>query len=269
MEVVPSEQLPLRVVVVHHAVVAILVLEGHGDGSPGAGGGVERVVDGGVCRGVAGHRVQASAHHESVGHCVLPDVCLPALPHLQALGIQLGNHDRALCLAGAVDGPQAPLVCRQVDVGVAAPGVRVLAVEARVRQVSPRCQALGGQVVTDQGAAALALVVKGAAVHGGPCALHRLWQHQHLHREALGQLIHVFVREELADVFTDGVDTPHGLVGVLRALRLGVLQPHSILPCNAVGLPVQHRISHRLQLSTAWKKEGSRTVLVMYLRRFR
>ena len=142
VEVVPGVQLPLGMVVVHHAVVTVLVLEGHGDSPPHAGGRVKHIVDGGVGRGVAGHCVQASAHHESIGHCVLPDVGLPALHHFQALGVQLGDHDCALGLARAVDSPQALLVCRQVDVGVAAPGVRVLAMVAGVRQVKARGKAL-------------------------------------------------------------------------------------------------------------------------------
>ena len=92
----------------------------------------------------------------------------------------MGDDDGSLGRGRAVDGPQALLVHRQVDVGVAAPGVRVLALEAGVRQVAARHQRLGGQVVAEERAAPPPLVVEGAAVQRRPRALHRLGQHQHL-----------------------------------------------------------------------------------------
>lgn len=89
VEVVPGIQLPLSVVVVHHAVVTVLVFEGHGDSLSHTSGCIKRKVDGGVGNSVASNCVQTSTHHESVGHCVLLNISLPGLFHLQALGVQL------------------------------------------------------------------------------------------------------------------------------------------------------------------------------------
>lgn len=63
-------------------------------------------------------------------------------------------------------------------------------------------------------------------------------QDQDLHREASGELIHVFICKELTDV------SAHCLVGVEIVLRLRVLEPHSIFACDTVSLPVHHRISN-------------------------
>ncbi|TNN81490.1 hypothetical protein EYF80_008262 [Liparis tanakae] len=87
---------------------------------------------------------EAASAAAMAGHPAQSDVIAPL--RLQALGIQLGDHDGALCLTRAVDRPQALFVRRQVDVRVAPPGVRVLSMEARVRQLSPRCQALRGSL---------------------------------------------------------------------------------------------------------------------------
>lgn len=183
VEVVPGEELPLSQAVVDHAVVAVLVLEGDGHGFPLAGFGVVHVVDDGVAGRVAGHGVQPAADHEGVGHRVLPDVGLPALLHLQTVRVQLRDHNRSSGLAGGVDGPQPLLVHRQVDVRVASPGVGELAVEAGMEEVTTGCDALGGQVVADESAAAAPLIVQGSSIQSGTCALYQLWQQQDLSRD--------------------------------------------------------------------------------------
>lgn len=76
-------------VIVQHAVVTVLVLEGYRHCSAHTGGCVEHKVDGGAVCGVACHCVQMSTHHECIGHCVPPDIGLPALLHFQALRVQL------------------------------------------------------------------------------------------------------------------------------------------------------------------------------------
>ena len=150
----PGKQLPLSQAVVHHGVVVVPVPEGDGDGRPQAGGGVVHVVDGGGGCGVAGHGVHLPADDEGVGHGGLSDVGLPALLHLQGVGVQLRDHDGPFRFAGGVDGPQPLLVHGQVDVRVAPPRVGVLAVEAGVGEVPAGCGALRGQVVADEGSAA-------------------------------------------------------------------------------------------------------------------
>lgn len=89
MVVVPGEQLPLSQVIVDHAVVSVLVLEGDAHGLPLAGFSVVHVVDDGVGGCVASHGVQLATDDEGVGHRVLPDVGLPALFHLQTVWVQL------------------------------------------------------------------------------------------------------------------------------------------------------------------------------------
>lgn len=178
--VVPGEQLPLGQVVVDHAVVTVLVPEGDAQRLPLARLRVVHIVDDGVRSRVAGHRVQPAAEHEGVGHRGLSDAGLPAPLHLQVVRVQLRDDDGAPGLAGGVDGPQALFVHRQVDVGVAAPGVGELAVVAGVREVAAGRHALRGQVVANQGSTQAPLVVQRAAVDGGTGALHLLWQEQHL-----------------------------------------------------------------------------------------
>lgn len=180
VEVVPAKQLPLSQVIVDHAVVAVLVPEGDGNGLPLAALSVVHIVDDGVGGRVAGHGVQLAADHEGVGHGVLPDVGLPAPLHLQTVWVQLGDHDGSFGLAGGVDGPQPLLIHGQVDVRVAAPGVGELAVEAGVREVTAGCDGLRGQVEADEGAAATSLIIQRASVQSGTGALHQLWQHQDL-----------------------------------------------------------------------------------------
>lgn len=162
--VVPGKQLPLSQVVVDHAVVAVLVPEGNGNGLPLAGFSVVHVVDDGVGRGVAGHSVQLAADDEGIGHRVLPDVSLPTLLHLQTVWIQLRDHNGSLGFAGGVDGPQPLLIHGQVDVCVASPGVGELAMEAGVGEVTTSCNALRGQVVADEGAATTSLKIQRSLV---------------------------------------------------------------------------------------------------------
>lgn len=159
VEVVPGKQLPLSRVIVDHAVVAVLVLERDGDGLSLAAFSVIHVVDGGVGGRVAGHGVQLATDDEGVGHRVLPDVCLPALLHLQTVRVQLRDHDGSIGLVGGVDGPQTLLIHGQVDVRVASPGVGGLAVEVCVGQVTAGCDALRGEVIADEGATETSLIV--------------------------------------------------------------------------------------------------------------
>ncbi|CAB1317267.1 unnamed protein product, partial [Coregonus sp. 'balchen'] len=63
--------------------------------------------------------------------------------------------------------------------------------------------------------------VEGVAVQGGPCALHGHRQHQNLHGEALGELLHVLVCKQLADVLAHRVDAPQRLVAVWGAMGSG------------------------------------------------
>lgn len=142
VEVVPRKQLPLSQAVVNHAVVAIVVLEGDGRGLPLAGFGVVHVVDDSVGGCIAGHGVQLPTDDERVGHRRLSDVGLPASLHRQGVGVQLRNHDRSLGLVGGIDGPQPLLINRQVDVCVAPPRVRELAMEASMGKFTASCDAL-------------------------------------------------------------------------------------------------------------------------------
>ncbi len=178
--VVPGEQLPLSQVVVDHAVVAVLVPEGDGNGLPLTGFGVIHVVNDCVGCRVAGHSVQLSADDEGIGNRVLPDVGLPAPLHLQTVWIQLRDHDGSFGFAGGVDSPQPLLIHSQVDVSVTSPGVGESAMEASVGKVTTGRDALRGQVVADEGAAATSLKIQRASVQSGPSALHLLWQQQDL-----------------------------------------------------------------------------------------
>lgn len=187
MIVVPGKQLPLSKVIVDHAVVEVLVFEGDGYGLPLAGCSVVHVVDGGVGCCVTGQGVQLAADDEGVGHGGLPDVGLPALLHLQAVWVQLRDHDGSFSFTGGVDSPQPLLIHGQVDVCVASPGVGVLAVEASMREVTTGCNALRGNVIADKGAATTSLIVERATINSGTSALHRFWQQQDLSWENVKQ----------------------------------------------------------------------------------
>lgn len=89
MVIIPGIELLIGWVVVDHAIVQVAIMEGYADGLGLVGVCVEHVVDSGVGQDVAGNSVESTADHEGIGHCVLADVGLPALGHLQVLGVQL------------------------------------------------------------------------------------------------------------------------------------------------------------------------------------
>ncbi|KAG7260454.1 hypothetical protein CRUP_008805 [Coryphaenoides rupestris] len=115
-----------------------------------------------------------------------PLALLPALVHGQVDVRVAAPRVRELAVEAGVRevAARGDALRGQVDVRVAAPRVRELAVEAGVREVAARGDALRGQVVAHDGAAAAALVVQRAAVQRRTRALHRLRQQQHLETDA-------------------------------------------------------------------------------------
>lgn len=161
--VVPSVEGAVPRVVVQHGDVRVLVLEGDVHVLVGGGVGGIGVVDLGASRVAVGD-VERAADHEGLAGAPLGVVGGPALDDLQRVGVQLAEHDVAGVLVGGVDGPQAPLVRHQVDVGVAPPGVVVGVVEAGVVQLPGLADGRGAEVKLDDDVALELVEVDGTVV---------------------------------------------------------------------------------------------------------
>lgn len=161
--IVPSVQGAVARVVVQHGDVRVLVLEGNVDVLVrGRVGGVGVVHLG--ASGVAVGDVERPADHERLPGAPFGVVGGPALDDLQRVGVQLADDDVAGVLVGAVDGPQAPLVHHQVNVGVAAPGVVVGVVEAGVVELAGLADGGRAEVELDDDVALELVEVDGAVV---------------------------------------------------------------------------------------------------------
>ena len=129
----------------------------------GRGGGVGVVHLG--ARQVGVGDVQRAADHERLAGVALGVLGVPRAQHLQRVGVQPADHDVARILVGGVHRPQAQLVRHQVDVGEAAPRVRVDVVKARRLQGALCGHAAGLKAVAHHDVALDLVVVQRAVVH--------------------------------------------------------------------------------------------------------
>lgn len=146
--VVPCVEGAVTWVVVQHGDMRVLILEGNVNVLVGRGVGGVGVVDLGAARVAVGD-VERATDHEGLSSTPFGVVGGPALDDLQCVGVQLADDNIPGVLVGGVDGPQAPFVYHEVNVGMASPGVVVRVVEAGVVELPGLADGRGAEVELD------------------------------------------------------------------------------------------------------------------------
>lgn len=131
VSVIPGIESSIPRIVVKHGYMKILIMERNVCVFVSGGFGGVRVVDLGSCQ-VRVSNVQGATDHEGLSSTSLWVACAPALQHLQRVLVQLADDNVACVLVGGIHSPQPNLICHQVNIGKATPGVRVDIVKAGI-----------------------------------------------------------------------------------------------------------------------------------------
>lgn len=140
--------------------------------------------------------VKCTTDHERLSCTALGEARVPGLLHLQTLRLQAADDNVSSIGDGGVNCPQAVLVCHEVDVRGATPGVGKGVVVSGPTQAALHQNTSRTEVVFDDDVALVLVVVQGAVVDHMASACPRVRQ-QVLHKVlALHEIIHCAVFQD-------------------------------------------------------------------------